>query len=133
LDGRPGVEIFGRILLPIMFEILDHEANYAMRGAYLQLVFSLSFHMKQYVLPYATELRKICLSSLRDSGNSSTRLAGLKLVGSTFATVPEIWEADLNAFSEIQALLIALASKDPVPQCRQLASQLVEAISIPKE
>lgn len=131
LDGVPVIDVYGRIILPVLFEILDHEANYAMRGAYLQLVFSLSFHMKQSVLPFAAELRKTCLMALQDAANPSTRLSGLKLLGSTFAATPEVWEQDTKAFVLVHSLLETLAKKDTSPPCRQLASQLFQAVSIP--
>lgn len=131
-DGVDGVTVYCTIMLPLLLRILENPANSAMSGPYLQLVFSLTFHLKQGAVAFASRLRECCLQGLQNSRDHLARSSGLKLLGSTFVTAPEIWEGDAAAFMQATRLLALLAATDEDPGCKSLASQLLDAVSIEK-
>ncbi|KAL1312396.1 hypothetical protein HN51_039011 [Arachis hypogaea] len=123
-------EYFAAQVLPSVLHSLEFETKSEIRAACIQVLFSSVYHLRSAVLPYASDLLKVSLQSLRRESEKE-RVAGAKLLASLMASEDLILESISSGLLEARFVLSSISSSDPSPQLQQLCRQLLSFIISP--
>ncbi|MED6184209.1 hypothetical protein PIB30_045241 [Stylosanthes scabra] len=126
---------FAAQVLPSVLHSLEFEMKSEIRAACIQVLFSSVFHLRYAVLPYASDLLKISLQSLRKESEKvnveQERMVGAKLLASLMGSEDVILESISSGLLEARSVLSSIASSDPSPQLQHLCRQLLSCITSP--
>lgn len=123
-------KLFAAQVLPFLLHSLKFEKRSEIRAACIQVLFSAVYHLRSAVLPYASDLLKISLKSLRKKSEKE-RMAGAKLIASLMASEDVILENISVGLLEARSVLSTVSSSDPSHELQQLCRKLLACISSP--
>lgn len=125
-----GREPFAQMTLPHLVHSIEVVRDQEIRAACIQVVFSVVYHVKSAVLPFAPDILEVALKSLRE-GSEKEKMAGAKLMASLMASEDPILECISEGLLEARSLLSVMSSTDPSPDLRQLCKKLLVCLTSP--
>ncbi|KAI3679664.1 hypothetical protein L2E82_51062 [Cichorium intybus] len=124
-----GKKPFASKILPRITRSISNVKEPEIRSAYIQILFSIVYHLKSVVLPYSSELLKVSLESLKH-GSEMERMSGGKLLASLMASEEVIVQSISEGLLEARTLLSSISQTDSSLGVRQLCTQLVACMSM---
>jgi hypothetical protein len=94
------------------------------REAMLQVSFTVCFYLKDACTPIAGALLSASLDACADKQNDGVRFGAVKLLGTLFSCVPDLFQLHQDKFVHTGQALAELSRYDSSPNIRSLASQL---------
>ncbi|KAL6505989.1 hypothetical protein OROHE_022708 [Orobanche hederae] len=119
-----GKKSFARKILPCVIRSVGGMVEPEIRAACIQILFSVAYHLKSLIYPYANDLLGIALESLR-KGSPKEKIAGAKLLACLMASEENVVESISTGLLEARSLLQDLSSADPMPDVRLMCQQLL--------
>lgn len=119
-----GKKPFARKVLPSVLQAAGVIEEPDMRVAYNQVLFSAVYHLKAVVLPYASDILRVALQSLRD-GSEKEKMSGAKIIASLMASEEPIIQKVSKGLLEARTLLTSMASSDSSVEVQQLCRNLL--------
>ncbi|KAL6987105.1 hypothetical protein U1Q18_012862 [Sarracenia purpurea var. burkii] len=126
----PGKKPFAQKILPHLIQSIWVVTQSEIRAACVEVFFSAVYHLKSFILPYASDLLKISLKTLRE-GSEKEKLAGAKLMASLMASEEKVVESIAGGLLEARTLLSGISSSDPSHKVRQVCKQLLACLTSP--
>ncbi|KAL6523246.1 hypothetical protein OROGR_016849 [Orobanche gracilis] len=119
-----GKKSFARKILPCVIRSVRGIVEPEITAACIQILFSVAYHLKSLIYPYANDLLSVALESLR-KGSPKEKIAGAKLLACLMASEENVVESISTGLLEARSLLQDLSSADPMPDVRLMCQQLL--------
>ncbi|KAG8371928.1 hypothetical protein BUALT_Bualt12G0013800 [Buddleja alternifolia] len=126
--SNAGKKSFVKKIIPCLIRSIGTIVEPEIRAACIQVLFSVAYHLKSFILPYSNDLLRVALISLKE-GPEKEKMAGAKLLACLMASEEEVVESISRGLLEARTLLQNLTSTDPSSDVRQMCQQLLVCLT----
>ncbi|MQL83310.1 hypothetical protein Taro_015786 [Colocasia esculenta] len=126
-------------IIPALTTSVESIGDSDIRAACLQVLFSAVYHLKSSVLPYSSDLLKLCVKALKKGSEKVTeethltleKISAAKLLASLMASEDDIIESLSAGLLEAKPALAGVLAANPSMELRQLCGKLLTCITSP--
>ncbi|OUZ99900.1 hypothetical protein BVC80_9069g4 [Macleaya cordata] len=119
-----GKKRLAKRILPVLIHSVEVLTDSNVRAACIQILFSVVYHLKLAVLPYASDLLRLSVKALRE-GSDKEKMVGVKLMASLMASEDTVLESISDGLLEASSLLSSITlTNNTSLELRQVCEKL---------